>query len=119
LEVIKKNQEYQLVFEKGHSIQGRYLVVYFLHNPYPTNRFGICVGKKIGPAVRRNYVKRLLREAVRTISIPDPVGWDMLLVAKKQILKASLSGIIDDIQHILFKVNFNALKTKRNMGDTQ
>lgn len=119
MEVIKKNYEFQLIFEKGHSIQGRYLVVYFLHTSFFTNRFGICVGKKIGSAVRRNYVKRLLREAVKAISFPDPEGWDMLLVAKKQILNASLNGIIDEIQHILFKVNFFALKTKGNLEDSQ
>ncbi len=119
MEVIKKNQEFQLIFEKGHSIHGRYLVVYFLHNAGLTNRFGICVGKKLGNAVRRNYLKRLLREAVRVITFPDQVGWDMLLIAKKQILNASLNGIIDEIQHILFKVDFFALKTKGNTEDSQ
>lgn len=119
MEVIKKNHEFQLIFEKGHSIQGRYLVVYFLNNSLLTNRFGICVGKKIGSAVRRNYVKRLLREAVRAVSFPNQVGWDMLLVAKKQILNASFNGIIEEIQHILFKVNFFALKTKGNLEDSQ
>ena len=119
MEVIKKNQEFQLIFEKGHSIQARYLVVYFLRNSYSINRFGICVGKKIGTAVRRNYVKRLLREAIRVVSFPDQVGWDMLLVAKKQILNTSLNGIIDEIQHILFKINSFALQTKGNLEDSQ
>lgn len=118
MEVIKKNHQFQLVFEKGHSIQGRFLVVYFLRNPYHINRYGICVGKKLGFAVRRNYLKRLLREAVRAVSFPDQ-GWDMLLVAKKQILNASLNSIIDEIQHILFKVDFFTLKTKGNLEGSQ
>lgn len=94
-------------------------MVYFLHNSYLSNRFGICVGKKLGTAVRRNHIKRLLREAIRVISLPDRVGWDMLLVAKKPILNASLNGIIDEIQHILFTVNFFALETKGNLEDSQ
>ncbi len=118
MEVIKKNQEFQLIFEKGHSIHGRYLVVYFLRNSCHTNRFGVCAGKKLGTAVRRNYLKRILREAIRAISFPDQVGWDMLLVAKKQILNASLNGIINEIQHILFKVDFITLKTKGDMEDS-
>lgn len=121
MEVIKKNKEFQVIFEKGHSIQGRYLVVYFLRNPNQTNRFGICVGKKLGKAVRRNYIKRLLREAISVVSFPEQTqaGWNVLLVAKKQILNASLAGIIDEIQHILLKVNFFALKTKGNLEDSQ
>ncbi len=119
MEVIKKNHEFQQIFEKGHSIQGRYLVVYFLRNQYQTNRFGICVGKKLGSAVHRNYIKRLLREAVRLITFPNQIGWDMLLVAKKQIINASLNSIIDEIQHILFKVDFLALKNKGELEDSQ
>lgn len=107
MDVIKKNQEFQQIFEKGHSIQGKYLVVYFLRNQYQTNRYGICVGKKIGTAVRRNYIKRLLRESVRALIFPNQIYLDILLVAKKQILSASLNSIIEEIQHILFKVDFS------------
>lgn len=116
MEVIKKSQEFQQIFEKGHSIQGKYLVVYFHRNRYQINRYGICVGKKLGSAVRRNYIKRLLRESLRAVTFPNQIGWDMLLVAKKQILNTSLNGIIKEIQHILFKVDFLALK---NMGDLE
>lgn len=94
-------------------------MVYFLHNSSQTNRFGICVGKKLGCAVRRNYLKRLIREAVRVISFPDQIGWDMLFVAKKQILNASLNSIINEIQHILFKVDLLKLKTKGDMEDSR
>ena len=118
MEVIKKNHQFQLIFEKGHSIHGRFLVVYFLRNQCHTNRYGICVGKKLGSAVRRNYLKRLLREAVRAVTFPDQ-GWDMLLVAKKQILYASLNGIIEEIQHIIFKVDFFTLNTKGNKEGSQ
>lgn len=119
MEVIKKNQEFQLIFEKGHSIQGKYLVVYFLRNQILINRYGICVGKKLGSAVCRNRIKRLLRESVRAVTFPNQVGWDILLIAKKQILNASLNGIIEEIQHILFKVDFLALKIKGDLEDSQ
>lgn len=119
MKVIKKNQEFQRIFENGHSIHGKYLVVYFLRNQFLNNRYGICVGKKIGSAVRRNYIKRLLRESIRAVTFPNQVGWDMLLVAKKQILNASLDGIIKEIQHILFKVDLLALKIKGDMEDSQ
>lgn len=119
MDVIKKNQEFQRIFEKGHSIQGRYLVVYFLHNQISTNRYGICVGKKLGSAVRRNYIKRLLRESIRVVTISDQTSFDILIVAKKQILNASLNGIIEEIQHILFKVGFLALNNKGDLEDSQ
>jgi len=120
LDVIKKNQEFQQIFEKGHSIQGKFLVVYFLRNQYQINRYGICVGKKLGTAVRRNYIKRLLRESLRTLTFPNhQMNLDILLVAKKQILSASLNSIIEEIQHILLKVVFLKLKNKGELEDSQ
>jgi ribonuclease P protein component len=103
--VIKKNEDFQGIFEKGHSIYGRYLVAYFLHTSFDYTRFGLCVGKKIGNAVTRNHIKRLLREAVSATTDYDLKGMDILLVARNPILKASLPNIIFEITHILGEVN--------------
>lgn len=105
VEIIKRNEEFQRVFEKGHSIYGRYLVVYFLHTALDYNRFGFCVGKKTGNAVVRNRIKRLMREAIRTTEISSSGGWDILLVARKSTYQTSLDNIISEIRHILDKAN--------------
>jgi ribonuclease P protein component, eubacterial len=102
--VIKKNEEFQCIFEKGHSIYGRYLVVYFLHTSFDCARFGFCVGKKVGNAVVRNHFKRLLREAILATATSGFEGFDILLVARNSIRSASLANIIFEITHILGKV---------------
>lgn len=107
IEVIKSNEEFQKVFEKGHSIYGRYLVVYFLHTDLNIIRVGFCVGKKLGNAVIRNRVKRLLREAAKTVFTPDMGGWDILLVAKKSTCQISLSNIIMEIKNIIDKARLD------------
>lgn len=101
IETIKKNEEFQHIFEKGHSIQGRYLVVYFLRNQLNRNRFGFCSGAKLGTAVRRNRFKRLLREAARLVAPYTLTGWDLVLVARGAIKSADLSGIIHEYKQIL------------------
>ncbi len=107
INIIKKNQEFQRVFEKGHSIYGRYLVVYFLNTANPVTRFGFCVGKKIGTAVKRNRYKRLFREAVNTTFNADFEGCDILLVARSNIRFATLENIKSEIIHILGKIKIN------------
>lgn len=107
---VKDNNDFKLIFEKGHSIYGKYLVVYFLRNQLDHNRFGICAGKKLGTAVERNRVKRLLREAIRSIvsgskGEQSPLtGWDILLVARSQIKEINLAKIIEEIRYLLCKI---------------
>lgn len=108
-DTIKKNSDFQIVFEKGHSINGKYLVVYFHPNKWDYRRFGFCVGRKIGSAVRRNRIKRLLRVAIRSITHSVPMTqptqfeWDVVVVARTPIIKAPLTDIISDLKQILSK----------------
>lgn len=66
---------------------------------------GIVAGKKVGNAVKRNYAKRLIRNAVREIirnkSSPHAI---ILLIAKKQILSCKFSNLTDIISEIYDRV---------------
>jgi ribonuclease P protein component len=103
INVIKRNEHFQMIFEKGHSMYGKYLVVYFLQNDTSVCRFGFCVGKKIGIAVIRNRIKRLFREAVRQLPTYKIQGWDIVLVAKHSVLKANLTDISKELNSLCFK----------------
>ena len=61
----------------------RYLVLYsFPRGGEAEPRVGLSVGRKVGGAVQRNRVKRLLREAVAASSADLPRGLDLVLVAR-------------------------------------
>ncbi|MBD2813096.1 ribonuclease P protein component, partial [Xenorhabdus sp. Vera] len=62
---IKKNDEFQAVFQKGKSNANRQFVVYQLDKEeQPNFRIGLSVSKKIGNAVVRNRIKRMVRQAI-------------------------------------------------------
>lgn len=68
------------VFGGRCSSANKVLVVYAASNDLPYSRLGLTVGKKHGGAVRRNRIKRLLREAFRLERANLPSGYDLVCI---------------------------------------
>ena len=57
---LKKNKDFQNVYNNGVSFANRYLVMYVLKNNTENNRIGISVSKKVGNSVIRHHITRCL-----------------------------------------------------------
>lgn len=62
-------------------------------NALPTIRIGFSVSRRIGGAVVRNRVRRLMREAVRAHYALLSPGWDVVFIARKGILGADYRAV--------------------------
>ncbi len=81
---IKKNDEFQAVFQKGKSNANRQFVVYQLDKEeQPNFRIGLSVSKKIGNAVVRNRIKRMVRQAITELKDEIASGKDFVIIARK------------------------------------
>lgn len=65
LNKLKSSKEFQDVYEKGHSVVDGMSVFYVLPGKNENTQTGFAVGKKMGNAVTRNHVKRMMREVFR------------------------------------------------------
>ena len=83
LTTIKKNYQFQIVYKKGKYAATKNIVIYVLRNGTENNRIGITVGKKYGNSVRRNRVKRIVRELIRKYQMELQKGFDIVIVARK------------------------------------
>lgn len=84
-EKLKDPADFKAVYEHRKSVSDRELglIVYGKHNGLPHNRVGLSVGKRFHPrAVRRNRMKRLLREAYRLTRADLPAGLDLIFVPR-------------------------------------
>ncbi len=58
------------------------MVVYVARNGLSGSRLGLSVGKRVGGAVVRYRIKRLIREAFRLSQHELPAGLDIICVAR-------------------------------------
>jgi ribonuclease P protein component len=86
---LSRSADFDRVYREGRSHASRHLVVYAFPraSSAPVEgeeepRLGVSVGRKVGGAVERNRMKRLLREAFWASAETLPEGYDYVLVAR-------------------------------------
>jgi ribonuclease P protein component len=75
-------REFSMVFEAKTRESRGPLMVYAKPNELGHGRLGISISRKVGIAVRRNRIKRLLREAFRMMQHDLPAGYDLVVVVR-------------------------------------
>lgn len=98
---LRKRAEYLSVQQNGIKVSSRSFLGLYLPRPdQRRTRLGITTSKRIGNAVVRNHVRRLVREAFRRRTMDLPEGIDIVVIAKKRAAEQSSSEIFKDISRL-------------------
>lgn len=73
--------------------------------PLPPTRMGVTVTRKVGQAVVRNRIKRLVREAFRRERHLFADGYDMVWVAKRNATEATFPAVVSDMRGLARKLS--------------
>jgi ribonuclease P protein component len=86
------------LFKKGRCIKTKYVVIYIMANkesPF-TVRIGFSISKKVANAVKRNKVRRILKEIFRKLELKDNV--DVVVKANKKIVGVTYKMLKDEVE---------------------
>jgi len=103
---LKKPEQFALVYYKGSSWINRLLIMKAVPNGLDISRYGLSVGKRVGKAVQRNRVKRLLREILRVI--PLKPGWDIIFIARASASTVDFSSLQKKVIELLHQAQLIA-----------
>ncbi len=101
--MLKKNYQFKNLLRKGKYYSGEFLEAFIKKNNSKYNLLGIAIGVKLGKAVKRNRLKRLIRENYRAIENNIKSGYSIVFLWKKKqdISNANFKIIKKDINKIL------------------
>ena len=98
---LRDKRRFQQVRRQGRSYKHRLIVLVLLPNKLSHSRFGFTASKRIGNAVKRNRVRRLMREAVRLQWEDIAPGWDVVCIARQPIADATFQEVQAACQQLL------------------
>jgi len=94
---IKTPPEFRRVFDRGRKVVGRHFVMFSKPHTGTHPRLGLAVGRRVGNAVRRNRLKRLIRESFRQSQ--EHFGpRDIVVVARSSAENAPLEALRRDLE---------------------
>jgi len=100
------NKQFADVSHRGGSYANNILALKALANGLEYSRFGFSVSRRMGNAVERNHIKRLLRESARLTEVKP--GWDMMFIARRPIVDADYHQVKHAVQEMLQRARFKA-----------
>lgn len=105
---LSRSAEFERVYRQGRSTANRHLVLYSFPNASSDRpRLGLSVSRKVGGAVERNLVKRLLREAFAQAEPSLRPGVDVVVVAREPAAalaeREGLAGVGGALQELIVR----------------
>jgi len=98
---VRDGRDFRRIYRHGSRARGRRLIVVGLRRNDPGFRVGLSVSKDHGGAVRRNKIKRLLREAFRLERPTLPGAFDLVLIPRPVTSKLSLPELRAELRALV------------------
>jgi ribonuclease P protein component len=103
-ERIVKSKDFASVRKEGERVAAKKMVAFFKANNIGIRRFGLSVSAKIGGAVKRNRIKRLLREFFRLNKEMFPNSTDIVISVRQGFYPSGYREIETEMNALLLRL---------------
>lgn len=101
-----RSAEFRLVYDHGFRVSGPLFAAFCLARPHATGpRLGLTVPRAVGGAVKRNRIKRRLREAFRLHRAELGSQWDIVLNPRTAAFDAGFAEIERALGKVIARCN--------------
>jgi ribonuclease P protein component len=103
---LKRRNDFRRVFRAGTSVANRQFVLYsFKRMDEGVSRVGISISRKIGKAVVRNRIKRLVKEIVRHWMDQIHPHMDIILIVRNPVVGLDYKETESCLRHVMKRAN--------------
>ncbi len=116
---VRKAWEFRRAYRQGGRAGGRWLSVVVVKNRLPHARLGLSVSKKVGGAVRRNKIKRMIREAFRLTRWEIEAragGVDVVVIPNLLDERYPLEDLLAELPNVTARASERADRGRRDGG---
>ncbi len=103
---LKRRNDFRRVFRAGSSVANRQFVLYtFTRVDDGVTRVGISISRKVGKAVVRNRVKRLVKEVIRKWVDQIHPHLDLVFIARNPVVGLNYKEVESSLRHVMKRAN--------------
>jgi ribonuclease P protein component len=104
-ERIRNKRDYLTVYQQGVRSHSKHFTIITCRNPSGESRLGVTVSKKVGNSVKRNRIKRLLREFFRLHKAQFSPVQDTVIVARGAMPALTYQDVCMELGNLLKKIS--------------
>ena len=103
-DVLRNTKDFNALYNKGKSVKGKCLILIYRKNGLTYNRKAFLASKKVGNSVKRNRARRLMKESFRGVEKNIKIGYDILFIARYNIIYLRCEDVKNAMETTLKKV---------------
>ena len=108
---LMRRAEYDAVYREGRRRSSREFAVFLRPNGLELSRFGWSIRKALGSAVKRNRMRRRIREIIRLHRQEIAPGWDIVIHPRSTVVTANFSALTEELVKLLPRAPSDAKST--------